>query len=99
MTIQGEITVRISHEDAQILRIEMKEVIDYLSKCLAQYCSGSKPTTQFITAIEFMQSVKIGRTKFDELIAKNKIKTIKKKRKIYVLPSEVDRYFTDPSIN
>jgi hypothetical protein len=71
-----------------------------MSKCFAQYCSGVKPATRFITAIEFMQSVKIGRTKFDELIAKSKIKTkIKKKRKIYVLASEVDRYFTDPSID
>lgn len=99
MTIQGEITVKISSEYSQILRLEIAKVIGQLGKCLTQYCSGNKCGGRFITAIEFMQSVKIGRTKFDELIAKNKIKTIKKKRKIYVLASEVDRYFTDPSIN
>lgn len=51
-----------------------------------------------ITAVEFMAAVRIKRTKFDRLVAANKIKTIKKKRKIYVPVSEVDRYFRDPSI-
>ena len=51
-----------------------------------------------ITAIEFMEAVRIGRTKFDHLVSSSKIKTIKKRRKIYVPVSEVDRYFADPSI-
>jgi hypothetical protein len=45
-----------------------------------------------------MQAVHIRRWKFDQLIAGNKIKAIKKKRKIYVLASEIERYFSDPSI-
>jgi hypothetical protein len=45
-----------------------------------------------------MDAVKIRRWKFDQLIAGNLIKTIKKKRKIYVPESEIQRYFTDPSI-
>ncbi len=51
-----------------------------------------------ITAKEFMNAVRIKRTKFDQLVLSNKIKVIKKRRKIYVLLSEVDRYFADPSI-
>ncbi len=51
-----------------------------------------------ITAKEFMAAVKIGRTKFDKLVQGNKIKTIKKKRKIYVPAGEVNRYFIDPNI-
>lgn len=51
-----------------------------------------------ITAKEFMAAVKIGRTKFDLLVSTSKIKVIKKKRKIYVPVSEVDRYFTDPNV-
>ena len=51
-----------------------------------------------ITAKEFMTAVRICRSKFDQLVAAGKISTIKKKRKIYVPLSEVNRYFTDPSI-
>jgi hypothetical protein len=52
----------------------------------------------YITAKEFMATVRIGRTKFDELVATNKIKVIKKRRKIYLPLGEVERYFTDRSI-
>jgi hypothetical protein len=47
----------------------------------------------YITAIEFMQAVRIGRTKFDQLVAANKVKTTKRGRKIYVPVGEVERYF------
>lgn len=48
----------------------------------------------FITAKEFMSIIRIGRTKFDQLVAQNKVKTIKKDRKIYVPVGEVERYFS-----
>lgn len=55
---------------------------------LVQELKGTIPVTAaivpFITAMEFMQAVRIGRTKFDQLVAANKVKTIKKDRKIYV---------------
>ena len=51
-----------------------------------------------ITAIEFMKAIRICRSKFDKLVAPSKIKIVKKKRKIYVPLSEVDRYFLDASI-
>jgi hypothetical protein len=47
----------------------------------------------FITAKEFMATIRIGRTKFDQLVQANKIRTIKKDRKIYVPVGEVERYF------
>ena len=50
---------------------------------------------KFITAKEFMDAVRIKRTKFDQMVQLNRIKTIKKARKIYVPVSEVDRYFND----
>jgi hypothetical protein len=53
---------------------------------------------KYITAKEFMQAVSIKRTKFDQLVLSNKIKTIKKRRKIYLPLSEVERYFTDSAI-
>ena len=64
---------------------------------LVQELKGTIPVTAaivpFITAMEFMQAVRIGRTKFDQLVAANKVKTIKKDRKIYVPVGEVERYF------
>ncbi len=47
----------------------------------------------FITAKEFMSAIRIGRTKFDQLVVANKIRTIKKGRKIYVPIGEVEGYF------
>jgi hypothetical protein len=61
----------------------------------------SKPgliTSGYIPALEYMRAVGIKRWKFDQLIAENKIRTLKKKRKIYVPLGEVERYFNDPSI-
>lgn len=64
---------------------------------LVQELKGTIPVTAaivpFITAMEFMQAVRIGRTKFDQLVAANKVKTIKKDRKIYVPVGEIERYF------
>ena len=64
---------------------------------LVQELKGTIPVTAaivpFITAMEFMQAVRIGRTKFDQLVAANKVKTIKKDRKIYVPVGEGERYF------
>lgn len=64
---------------------------------LFQEFKGREPATSavvpYITAMEFMQAVRIGRTKFDQLVAANKVKTIKKERKIYVAVGEVERYF------
>lgn len=51
------------------------------------------PVNPYMTAMEFMQAVRIGRTKFDQLVAANKVKTIKKDRKIYVPAGEVETYF------
>lgn len=52
------------------------------------------PATPYITAMEFTHEVRIGRTKFDQLVAANKVKTIKKDRKIHVPAGEVERCFT-----
>ena len=66
---------------------------------LVQELKGRQPVTAavvpYITAMEFMQAVRIGRTKFDQLVAANKVKTIKKDRKIYVPVGEVERYFKE----
>jgi hypothetical protein len=53
---------------------------------------------EFMPAMEFMKAVGIKRWKFDQLVAENMIKTVKKKRKVYVAVREVKRYFIDPTI-
>ncbi|SDD77238.1 helix-turn-helix domain-containing protein [Niabella drilacis] len=55
-------------------------------------------TADYILATEFMKAVGIKKSKLYELIAENKIKTVKKSRHLYVLATEVKRYFTDPDI-
>jgi hypothetical protein len=60
--------------------------------------SVTKNISGYITAKEFMEAVKIRRTKFDQLVQTNRIKTIKKLRKIYVPIAEVERYFKDSTI-
>jgi hypothetical protein len=49
----------------------------------------------YITAKEFMAAVRICRSNFDKLVNRGKIMTLKKGRKVYVVASEVDRYFRE----
>ena len=53
---------------------------------------------KYITAIEFMNTVRIKRSKFDQLVLSSKIKILKKGRKIYVPVGEVERFFSDRTI-
>jgi hypothetical protein len=57
--------------------------------------TGSSP---YITAKEFMAAVRICRSNFDKLVNKGKIMTLKKGRKVYVVSSEVERYFREVEV-
>lgn len=84
-------------ELCQQLRDVVKEELNkYMFKLKAE--SPVDIPVKNITAIEFMKAVRICRTKFDKLARGNKIRIIKKQRKIYVPMSEIDRYFNDPTI-
>ncbi|RYZ26697.1 MAG: hypothetical protein EOO10_14855 [Chitinophagaceae bacterium] len=85
---QGEI------EQLKSMQLQILEAI----KTLHPNGSKSNAAPTYLTAVEFMRAVKICRSKFDQLSATSKIRVIKKKRKLYVPFSEVERYFTDPSI-
>jgi hypothetical protein len=45
-----------------------------------------------------MAAVRICRSSFDKLVHKGKIMTLKKGRKVYVVASEVDRYFKEVQV-
>ncbi|SMD32564.1 hypothetical protein SAMN04488029_0911 [Reichenbachiella faecimaris] len=53
------------------------------------------PRPEFLTASEFMFQAKIGRWKFDQLRDQNRIKVIRRGKKLYVPESEVNRYFLE----
>lgn len=88
--------VMISKEEWEQFKIIQTEILERVRNPAV-----SKDTVvpvDYITAKEFMEAVRIKRTKFDQLIQTNKIKIIKKKRKIYVPVKEVEKYFGDSSI-
>ena len=55
-------------------------------------------SSPYITAREFMAAVRICRSNFDKLVNKGKIMTLKKGRKVYVVASEVERYFREVEV-
>ena len=88
--------VMIPQEEWEQLNTIQAEILERLKGL-----TPSKPVTiqaDHITAKEFMDAVRIKRTKFDQLVQSGRIKIVKKMRKIYVPAKEVQRYFNDPSI-
>lgn len=74
------------------------DMMTMIHKLEEQLKNQSAVSIDYIPALQYMDAVGIKRSKFDDLVAGNKIKTIKKKRKIYVHVREIERYFTDSSI-
>src|SRR5690349_19237126 len=95
---RGTTLIMIPVEELEHLKAKQQEIINKLDDLKVQTAVGHHIPVNHITAIEFMEAVRIRRSKFDDLVATNKIKTIKKKRKIYVPVSEIERYFKDPFI-
>lgn len=54
---------------------------------------NDSPDIDRLTPKEVMKILKIGRWKFDQLIADNELEYVRKKRKIYVLKSSISKYF------
>lgn len=95
---RGATLIMIPAEELELIKTKQQEILNKLDDLKAPPAGGHHLAVNYITAIEFMDAVRIRRSKFDELVANNKIKSIKKKRKIYVPVSEIERYFKDPSI-
>jgi len=74
-----------------------KKIEEIYCKVNSQSLSETKSvvSSPYITAKEFMASVRICRSNFDKLVNKGKIMTLKKGRKVYVVASEVERYFRE----
>ena len=89
--------VLFPHSEIEQLKSTQLQILEAIKTLLSNGNKSSSPPT-YLTAVEFMRAVKICRSKFDQLSATSKIRVIKKKRKLYVPFSEVERYFTDPTI-
>ena len=96
MDMQRMNLVMIPQEELSNLQLTQQEILKQLQNL--QLSTSPTVPIRHITAKEFMTAVRICRSKFDQLVNQNKIRIIKKRRKIYVPISEVDRYFADPSI-
>jgi len=92
MNMKSMNLVMIPEEELANLKLTQQEILKQLQNLLS--LKSSAVPVRHITAIEFMEAVRIKRTKFDKLVNQNKIRTIKKERKIYVPTSEIDRYFS-----
>ncbi|WP_300601997.1 hypothetical protein [Niabella sp.] len=89
--------VMIPAEEWQALKNQLQQIREELRHQREQ-CKEPGITVDYILASEFMKAVGIKKSKLYELITENKIKTVKKSRHLYVLASEVKRYFSDPNI-
>lgn len=87
----------IPDEEWQWIKEHVKEITQKLTDL--QHSLNTPPdrkvSSPYITAKEFMAAVRICRSNFDKLVGGQKIMTIKKGRKIYVVASEVERYFNE----
>jgi hypothetical protein len=92
------ILVMIPAEEWEVFKQSQQTILARLEQIGNTKPPDKQILSGYTTAIEFMNAVHIRRSKFDQLVSGNKIKTIKKKRKIYVPISEIERFFSDSSI-
>jgi hypothetical protein len=93
MDLQNATLVMIPKEEWADLLAAQQNILRELKELNIKGPTGIP--IKHITAREFMDAVRIKRTKFDQLVQGNKIKVIKKRRKIYVPVEEIERYFKD----
>ena len=89
--------VMITYQEWEEFRRTQSELLRQLKENAEN--KSSLVTVKYITAKEFMEIVRIKRTKFDQLVQTKKIKTIKKARKIYLPVSEADSFFNANPFN
>jgi hypothetical protein len=96
MNTVGMTLVMIPKETWEVIVTSQLQILQEINEIKKEPKAGM--LIKNISAIDFMKAIGVKRTKFDQLVSENKIKIIKKKRKIYVPISEIDRYFNDASI-
>lgn len=78
---------------------QVKALLHTIAERLKETTKPAQPAlgvkSPYITAKEFMAAVRICRSSFDKLVQQNKLMTLKKGRKVYVVATEVSRYFAE----
>lgn len=82
----------IGKNELDELKIGQQKILEALA---SKQSETNTDQSEYLTSKEFMARVKIARSKFDELVADGKVKTVRPNggRKIYVPVTEVARYF------
>jgi hypothetical protein len=87
--------ILVGKQDIETLKNTQQDILKKLEELNSKERTSGVPYSPYITAIEFMQAVRIRRWKFNCLVSTGKIMSLKKKRKIYVPKGEIDRYFSE----
>lgn len=82
-------------EEWKWVKDALQEIVKFLKELPPPAESKREVISPYITAKEFMAAVRICRSNFDKLVNCGKIMTLKKGRKVYVVASEVERYFRE----
>lgn len=88
--------VFLAKEELDAFKLSQQQILEAIKELKEN--KQNTIVADYISAAEFQKAVGIKRTKFYELVNASKIKTLKKGRWVYVLASEVKRYFIDPTI-
>jgi hypothetical protein len=97
---KADLDALVVRMDADLKKVikSQQEILERLAELKKAGSDNKSIDSGYMSALEYMKAVGIKRWKFNDLIATCKIRTIKKKRKIYVPVGEVERYFRDPEI-
>ena len=85
--------ILVERQDIESIKKSQQDILNKLEKLRKSEKTSIVLNSPYVTAIEFMQAVRIRRWKFNCLVSTGKIMTLKKKRKIYVPKGEIERYF------
>jgi hypothetical protein len=87
--------ILVGKQDIETLKKTQQDILKKLEELNSNKRTSIASNSPYITAIEFMQAIRIRRWKFNCLVSSGKIMSIKKKRKIYVPKGEIERYFSE----
>ena len=93
MNLQGTFVI-IPETELNEIKLVQREILNLLKN----QAGKTEILLKYIPSTDFMKAINIKRSKFFELVRTNKIRVIRKKRKLYVPVTEIDRYFNNSSI-
>ncbi len=87
--------ILVERQDIESIKKSQQDILNKLAELHKREKTNPVLNSPYVTAIEFMQAVRIRRWKFNCLVNSRKILTLKKKRKIYVHVDQIEKYFKE----